>query len=152
MVCQLPLSQACERFIHYKKATGKSPHTILDHQTTLKKMRSYFKDNAPLASLTREKLVSFFSWLQDDYFSEPDGVAPRGKIKLAPKSIANIHTNLSTFWSWAMEKRRFHSGRRKARQDEGLSSIDRWLAKSSPKAGTSTTPSVDSARRRMCSA
>jgi len=94
MVRQLCLSQACERFIHYKKATGKSPHTILDHQTTLKKMRSCFKDNAPLASLTREKLVSFFSWLQDGYFSEPDGVAPRGKIKLAPKSIANIQTSL----------------------------------------------------------
>jgi hypothetical protein len=64
-------------------------------------MRGCFKDNPSLASLTREKLVAFFGWLQDGYLSEPDGAAPRGKIKLAPKSIANIHTNLSSFWSWA---------------------------------------------------
>jgi hypothetical protein len=91
MVCPLSLSQACEGFIHYKKATGRSPHTILDYQTTLKKLRVFFKDNPPLAFLTREKLVGFFAWLQDGYLSGPDGVAPRGKIKLAPKSIANIH-------------------------------------------------------------
>jgi integrase/recombinase XerD len=101
MVRQLSLSQACEGFIYYKKATRKSPHTILDYQPTLRKLRGYFKDNPSLASLTREKLVAFFGWLQDGYLSEPDGAAPRGKIKLAPKSIANIHTNLSSFWSWA---------------------------------------------------
>jgi integrase/recombinase XerD len=104
MVRPLSLSQACEGFIHYKKATGLSPHTILDYQTTLKKLHGFFKDNPPLVSLGREKLVVFFAWLQDGYLSEPDGVAPRGKIKLAPKSIANIHANLSSFWSWAAQE------------------------------------------------
>jgi site-specific recombinase XerD len=104
MVRQLALSQACEGFIHYKRATGKSPHTILDYQATLKKLQGFFKDNPPLAALSREKLVTFFAWLQDGYRSEPDGVAPRGKIKLAPKSIANIHTHLSSFWSWAAQE------------------------------------------------
>jgi hypothetical protein len=104
MVRPLSLSQACEGFIHYKKATGKSPHTVLDYGTTLKKLRGFFKDNPPLASLNREKLAAFFAWLQDGYLSEPDGVAPRGKIKLAPKSIANIHTNQSSFWSWAVQE------------------------------------------------
>ena len=41
MVHQLSLSQACEGFIHYKKATGKSPHTILDYQTALKKLHTW---------------------------------------------------------------------------------------------------------------
>jgi integrase/recombinase XerD len=103
MVRQLSQSQTCEGFIHFKKATGKSPHTILDYQTTFRK-HSFFKENPPLASLSRDKLVTFFAWLQDGYLSEPDGVAPRGKIKLAPKSIANIHTNLSSFWSWAAQE------------------------------------------------
>ncbi|MCX6070802.1 MAG: hypothetical protein NTU91_08090, partial [Chloroflexi bacterium] len=71
MVRQLTLSQACEGFIHYKRATGKSPHTILDYQATLKKLRGFFKDNPPPAFLTRDKLVAFFSWLQDGYLSEP---------------------------------------------------------------------------------
>jgi len=64
MVRQLSLSQACEGFIHYKKATGKSPHTILDYQSTYRKLRGYFKDNPSLASLTREKLVAFFGRLR----------------------------------------------------------------------------------------
>ena len=104
MVPPLFLSQACEGFIHYKKATGLSPHTILDYQATLKKLRAFFTDDPPLGSLDREKLVTFFAWLQDRYVSEPDGVAPRGQIKLAPKTIANIHTNLSSFWSWAAQE------------------------------------------------
>lgn len=104
MVRQLILSQACEGFIHYKKATGKSPHTILDYQSTLKKLQGFFKDNPPPASLTRDRLVAFFTWLQDGYLSELDGAAPRGKIKLAPKSIASIHANLSSFWSWAAQE------------------------------------------------
>jgi hypothetical protein len=48
MARQLSLSRACEGFIHYKKATGRSPHTILDYQRTLKKLRVFFKDNTPL--------------------------------------------------------------------------------------------------------
>ena len=40
MVHQLPLSQACEGFTFYKKATGKGPYTTLDHQTALKKLRT----------------------------------------------------------------------------------------------------------------
>lgn len=104
MVRQLTLSQACEGFIHYKRATGRSPRTIVDYQVTLKKLQGFFMDNPPLGSLSREKIVAFFAWLQDGYLSEPDGVAPRGKIKLSPKSIANIHTNLSSFWSWAAQE------------------------------------------------
>ena len=80
------------------------PHTILDYQTTFKKLHGFFKDNPPLASLSLKKLVALFAWLQDGYVAEPDGVAPRGKIKLAPKSTNNIHTNLSSFWSWATQE------------------------------------------------
>lgn len=104
MTPQLSLVRACEGFIHYKKATGLSPHTILDYQAALKKLHVFFADDPPVASLNREKLIAFFAWLQDSYVSEPDGIAPRGKIKLAPKTIANVHANLSSFWSWATQE------------------------------------------------
>jgi hypothetical protein len=61
MVRPLSLSQACGGFIHYEKATGKSSDTILDYQSTLKKLSRHFKDNHPLSSLTSEKLVTFFA-------------------------------------------------------------------------------------------
>ena len=85
MVRQLSLSEACEGFIHYKRATGRSPHTILDYQVTLKKLRGFFKDNLPLASLSREKLIAFFAWLHEEYVSDPNGVAPR-------PSLAQVHS------------------------------------------------------------
>jgi hypothetical protein len=46
-------------------------------------------------AITRDQLIDFFAWLRDEYLSEPDGAAPRGQIKLAPKTILNVHTDLS---------------------------------------------------------
>ena len=50
-------------------------------------------------------MLKFFAWLQQDYESELDGVAPRGKFKLSPKSVLNIHINLSSLWHWAMDEK-----------------------------------------------
>ena len=49
-------------------------------------------------------MVDFFAWLQEDYISNPDGVAPRREKSIAPKTIRNIHTNLSALWTWAVEE------------------------------------------------
>jgi integrase len=55
-------------------------------------------------AITRDQLIDFFAWLRDEYLSEPDGAAPRGQIKLAPKTILNIHTDLSALLSWGVEE------------------------------------------------
>jgi integrase/recombinase XerD len=104
MATPLPLSRACESMIRYKIATGKSEQTIADYRNTFKKLQLFFPDNPPFAKITREQLVAFFAWLQDSYTSEPDGVAPRGKVRLAPKSILNIHVNLSSLWTWGVNE------------------------------------------------
>ncbi len=49
-------------------------------------------------------MIEFFAWLQHDYVSIPDGVAPRGAITLSSKTVRNIHTNLSSLWHWAMDE------------------------------------------------
>ncbi len=36
--------------------------------------------------------------------TEPAGVAPRPARHLAPKTIANIHADLSALWRWASEE------------------------------------------------
>lgn len=100
----LLLSQACEGMVHYKQAAGKSENTISDYRVTFKKLKLFFKSDPPISSITHHELIDFFAWLQEEYISEPDGVAPRGKFKLSAKTILNIHTNLSSLWHWATDE------------------------------------------------
>jgi len=104
MVHKLTLSQAYEGMIRYKMATGRSPHTIADYRISFKKLLLFFDVNPPISSITREQMVGFFAWLQNEYVSIPDGAAPRGEKRLSPKSIRNIHTNLSALWTWAEQE------------------------------------------------
>ena len=60
--------------------------------------------DSPFSEITKSEMVEFFAWLQEDYTTEPDVVAPRGKFKLSAKTVLNIHTNLSALWRWAAEK------------------------------------------------
>jgi integrase/recombinase XerD len=101
---KLTLSQALTGFIFYKSATGKSEHTIADYDVTRKKALAYFQSDPPLAAITRDDWIAFFSWLTHDYRSQPAGIAPRPVKPLAPKTIFNIHTNLSSFYSWAVKE------------------------------------------------
>ena len=57
-------------------------------------------------AITRDQLIDFpaGAWLRDEYLSEPDGAAPRGQIKLSPKTILNVHTDLSGLWTWGVEE------------------------------------------------
>ena len=91
----LTLSQACEGMLHYKTATGKSPHTISDYRNTFNKLKEYFAKTPKLAAITRADLVAFFAWLQDGYETEPDGVAPRGKFKLSAKVLPKNNFSVS---------------------------------------------------------
>ena len=104
MVRKLPLSLACEGLIRYKTASGKSPHTILDYQASFKKLLLFFQDDPPIGTVSRDKMVEFFAWLQCVYISNPDGVAPRRKGSLSPKSVLNIHVALSSLWTWATQE------------------------------------------------
>ena len=104
MVHKITLAQACDGLIRTKTATGLSPHTIADYKNTFKKLFLFFDGEIPLQDISRKEMVEFFAWLQEDYISNPDGVAPRREKPLAPKTIRNIHTNLSAFWVWAIEE------------------------------------------------
>jgi site-specific recombinase XerD len=104
MVNTLTLTQATEGCLLYKSATGCSNHTILDYRNGYHKLLLFLPDDPPFSSITRAQLVAFFAWLQDGHVSEPDGVAPRGRIRLAPKSIYNIHVALSALWTWGIQE------------------------------------------------
>jgi integrase/recombinase XerD len=100
----LTLLQALDLFVLDKQASGYSRHTLRNYRNTINKVRLYFNADILLASLTRENWVAFFAWLQDDYVSSPAGVAPRGEIQLSQKTICNVHTDLSAFYTWAVKQ------------------------------------------------
>jgi integrase/recombinase XerD len=97
----ITLSQAVEGLLFYKRAEGRSPHTLVDYRASFDKLQEHLGD-PPFAQITRAQLVGFFAWLQDGYTREPKGPIPRGEIKLSPKTILNVHTALSALWHWAV--------------------------------------------------
>lgn len=103
-VKNLKLSQAVEGVLFYKRASGKSANTLADYRNGYAKLALYLTDNPPFASITRDQLVGFFAWLRDDYISRPGGAVKRPPIKLSAKSILNVHTALSSLWTWAVEE------------------------------------------------
>ncbi len=57
----LKLSQACEGFIRYKTAIGKSTNTLADYRNSFLKLRLFFKDDPPFVAIDRGQLIEFFS-------------------------------------------------------------------------------------------
>lgn len=104
MIHPIALSIACQGFIRHKPAEGKSTHTIADYQTTFKKVLPFFGEETPLGTIGVDRLSEFLAWLQEKYVSSQPGVAARGVHRLSPKSILNIHTNLSALWAWAVQE------------------------------------------------
>lgn len=101
----ITLSQAFEGMILNKQAEGRSVHTINDYRNSFQKLALFFDSDPAIDTIKKSDLVEFFAWLQEDYESEPDGVAPRGKFKLSQKSIFNIHIGLSSLWHWALDEK-----------------------------------------------
>ena len=99
----LTLFQALDLFILDKQAAGYSANTLRNYRNTINKLHLYFATALALADLGRAQWIGFFAWLQDEYISVPGGVAPRGEIHLSQKTICNIHTDISAFYTWAVK-------------------------------------------------
>jgi len=98
----ITLLQACDGMILAKQAAGRSPNTINNYHHAFAKLRLFLPNNPPFSAITRAQLVAFFSWLETDHVTEPNGVAPRPKCKLSAKTRSNIHGCLSALWAWAV--------------------------------------------------
>ncbi len=98
---KLTLSQAFEGFLLDKQASGRSLHTISSYRNSISKALTFFDSDPVVQSMRRQDWIRFFAWLQDEHVSVPGGVAPRPPCYLSPKSVANIHTDLSAFYTWA---------------------------------------------------
>jgi len=104
MATQLTLSQAFTGFKIYQTAVGRSPRTIESYDSTFNKLAEFLDGNPAIAAITRRNIVHFLLHLQTDYTTVPNGIAPRPRIKLSPKTVYNIYVNLSALWSWAVKE------------------------------------------------
>jgi len=100
----LTLSQAIDGMLFYKRAAGKSPNTIDSYRFLLDKLKLYFQDDPPFASITRDQLIQFFAWLRDEYKTGHGNGHGRHIENLSPKTVLDIYGTASVLWSWAVEE------------------------------------------------
>jgi integrase/recombinase XerD len=97
----LGLFDAYKTFMHYKDAAGFSKNTIRNYGNTLKKLALFFDEEPVFEEIVFADWVDFFHWLQEDY--DPTKYGVRKIASLSPKTILNIRTNLSAFYTWAID-------------------------------------------------
>jgi len=88
----LSFSQAMEGFLLAKAAEGRSPCTLADYAGSANKLAAWLDardlGEAPVADLDTHHLRQFLADLR------------QRQPPLSPKSLKNVHTFLSSFWSW----------------------------------------------------
>ena len=97
----LTLAQACEGFILAKEVAGCSPHTITSYELALRRFKDFLPDGRKLNSITADDIRAFIRHLQTSEFPQP-GAVERPPKTLGSKSVRNIHTALSSLWTWAI--------------------------------------------------
>lgn len=98
---EIKLSQAIDGFILFKQVAGLSPYSIRNYTLDLRRLSAYFQSDPLLNSITASQLRAFLYAFQTTQL-EPAGVAPRPPRLPSAKTIANLHTTLSSFWTWAV--------------------------------------------------
>ena len=95
----ISLSRAVEGFNLHLAAEGASDHTLQDYNTTLSRFVQFCGPLTVPDTISPNQIRRFLAYWQGKTVAPP-GVAPRPPRTLAPKTILNMHTALSSFWSW----------------------------------------------------
>lgn len=98
---QITLSQAIEGFLLAKEIGGCSPYTIRNYRLSLRRLATHLDGDPTLEAITADQVRAFLHQLQTTPVT-PSGVASRPTRILSPKTILNIHTALSSLWTWAI--------------------------------------------------
>jgi len=97
------LQRAVEGFNLHLEAAGRSPHTIRDYNITLDRFQTHLGPMTRLDTISPDQVRGFLQHWREKVV-EPDGLAPRPPRKLSKKSLKNMHTGLSSFFSWALRE------------------------------------------------
>jgi len=105
MVCKLRItfSQAVDGFMLEKQAQQRSRHTLGDYSNSFRHFAQYLEEDAYLDEITPQVIRRFLKYLGETPIAAA-GAAPRPAAPLSKKSILNVHTALSSLWSWAVRE------------------------------------------------
>jgi len=102
MKTNISLAVAIEGYLLDAGARQLSVCTISDYKNSFRHFTEYIGD-PPIADITTDDVRQFLASLNGAEIT-PNGHAPRPTIKLSKKSILNIHTALSSLWTWAVRE------------------------------------------------
>lgn len=102
MKINISLAQAIDGYLLDANARQLSVCTISDYKNSFRHFTKYIGD-PPIADITTDDIRAFLASLNGTEIT-PNGRAPRPPIKLSKKSILNIHTALSSLWTWAVSE------------------------------------------------
>lgn len=97
----ITFSQAVEGFMIDKRAERLSRHTLGDYRRSFEKLSRYLDADPPLTEITARTISAFQAYLGETPVA-PAGIAPREAKPLSKKTILNVHTALSSLWTWAV--------------------------------------------------
>lgn len=98
----MQLSTAIDGFLLAKRVAGLSPNTIRNYTTALQRFRDWLGERDPhLEDVTKGDIRRFLDHLLTARFTPPrfNDETPQ---TLSPKTVRNIHTCLSSLWTWAV--------------------------------------------------
>ena len=100
----MKLSHAKEVFLLSKEIAGFSPNTLRNYRLTLGRLCGHLGPGDPeIDRISVHDLRGFLHNLQT-VPPTADYLIPREQKPLGPKSIRNVHANLSSLWGWAVKE------------------------------------------------
>ena len=108
---RITLSKAWDGFIIEQRAAARSHYTLRNYRYTWQKVRLFLEEkydgkDPKFHKLDRSFWVEFMAWLREEYTFTPTGVAAHSAAAprhLSPKSLRNVHADLSAFYTWAVK-------------------------------------------------
>ena len=99
----MKLSIAVDGFLLSKRVAGCSPNTLRNYRHNLRRFETYLQNDPALEDIRVVDIRQFLDHLLGTEF-DPAGFGNRKKIKLSAKTVRNVHTCLSSLWTWAIQE------------------------------------------------
>jgi site-specific recombinase XerD len=98
----ITLSQAIQGYLLFKRGARLSKHTISDYTNSFRRFQEFLVEDPPLEEIRPAQVSEFLAHLGTTPQVNDAGFAPKPAKPLSKKTLLNIHTALSSLWTWAM--------------------------------------------------
>ncbi|MBK8990168.1 MAG: tyrosine-type recombinase/integrase [Chloroflexi bacterium] len=100
----ITLDAAVEQWLRHCSSRMLRPNTLSGYRVVARQFVAYAGATTVMSRITRDDIEGFLVHVQAELVS-PAGVAPRPPRQRSPKTVQNMHTALSSLWTWAVERK-----------------------------------------------